>query len=99
MKAFKNVLTTFTNVEEHNKMFVRGESSYTLKVNDRADMDYETRNQILNGFRMTVEEEERMEEMMHQVEDRSHQELPPAPDSLDYRNDGCITEVLDQGEN
>lgn len=98
MKALQNVFATFANAEKHNELFAQGEAGFTLKCNDRADIDYETRNKILNGFRMTPEESDRMDEMLNQVEGRARAELPPAPDSLDFRDFGYISEVLDQGK-
>lgn len=85
-----NFADTLLFVESHNEKFEKGELFYKLKVNSRAILSSEEKNAFMNGLNPQIEAK-----LATQI---SQPSFPPAPESLDYRQLGYVTEVYDQGD-
>lgn len=99
-EAFDNFMETWILVKEHNKMFLNGEVSFELQVDSRADLSFEKKQILLNGLYFPSAEIEDLI-LQQSFASRADREMsfPPAPNSLDYRALGYVTEVVDQGRN
>jgi hypothetical protein len=93
-----NFANTVLEVEEHNIKYAHGEVSFMLKENSRAVLSLEEKRASMNGLTF----EKKAINFINQNETTEKQtiqpEFPPAPDSLDYRKYGYVTDVVDQGE-
>ncbi|XP_067942044.1 cathepsin L-like [Watersipora subatra] len=77
-------------IARHNREFDMGQHTYTLGINEYADMSNEEFVSIMNGYRREV----RNASAVHF--------LPPsnfvAPDTVDWRTKGYVTKVKNQGQ-
>lgn len=82
-------------VEKHNKLFALGMVTYKLGLNKYADMLHNEFTQTVNGFNKTKSLLKNGD-----LED-SITFIPPAnvilPQKVDWRDQGAVTDVKDQG--
>lgn len=106
--AFTNFVDEYLEVEAHNVKFAAGNVSFSLRCTSRADLTVEEKRAYMNGFALTASDSLNLQAMKNAVQGKSgfvprepepQPEFPPAPDSLDYRDYGYVTEVVDQGDN
>lgn len=101
-KAFKKFLANCDSIEKHNEKFERKEASFKLRTNSRGDLELEEKQAYMNGLSLTTAESKKLIAMGKKFKDKSSvgfdSPFPEAPDSLDYRELGYVTEVVDQGK-
>lgn len=93
-----NFAKTIIEIEEHNRKYENGEVSFMLKLNSRAVLSLEEKRTSMNGLTFNEKVTEVMKTVDGRTEAKLEPEFPPAPESLDYRKLGYVTEVVDQGE-
>jgi cathepsin L len=80
-------------INAHNLQFDLGKKTYTLKMNKYGDMTNQEFVRQMNGFNMT--------KSMVSSNEGSHY-IPPSnavlPDSVDWRTQGYVTPIKDQGQ-
>ena len=101
MCTFEKNLNKVTN---HNAKFYANQSTFLMRVNHRSD---ETKTEKSNWFSLRMPEVTnctrndgffgRNFEANDELESKKKIKYPPAPDSLDWRDFGVVTEVEDQG--
>jgi hypothetical protein len=94
-----NFANTLIEVEEHNKKFEKGEVTFMLKPNSRAVLSLREKRASMNGLTFDKDVIETLKVVQGRADPVEQPIFPPAPDSLDYRKLGYVTEVVDQGEN
>jgi len=81
-------------IARHNQQAVNGLKSYTLAMNQFGDMLHHEFVDIMNGYKQSLGGE------MNSIEGSTY--LSPVnvnvPDSVDWRDEGYVTPVKDQGE-
>lgn len=89
-------------VNDHNKRFKRGEVSFTCRPNSRAVLTTEEKRFYTNGLAFDENKSKDYHSKINNIEGRTEPKpqpkFPQAPESLDYRKLGYVTEVVDQGE-
>ena len=81
-------------INQHNLEHSLGHHTYTLKMNKYGDMTNKEFNAIMNGFNMT--------RSMTAPTDNKQEFMKPSnvkiPDSVDWRTQGYVTPIKDQGQ-
>jgi len=84
-------LDNLKKIEFHNYLYGKGHKSFKLKVNQFADLEHSEFVSLMNGYRFnrsfSYERSTFMEPMISYT----------LPSSIDWRNDGYVTEVKNQG--
>jgi len=78
-------------VNQHNAEAEAGQHTYTLRMNKYGDMTSEEFGQMYNGYNMTKAMKSR-KGLKHKMT------LSNRPDSVDWRKEGYVTPVKDQGQ-
>jgi len=82
------------HIEMHNYLHQKGQKSFTLEVNQYTDMENKEFVSVMNGFRKpnTTKEHHKPASYMSPL-------APVAlPESVDWRGEGYVTEVKNQGQ-
>jgi cathepsin L len=80
-------------VQEHNLNADLGQHSYWLKMNKFADMTITEFSKVMNGYNMSMKGQR--EQHRHEFQHNPNVKLP---DTVDWRTQGYVTEVKDQGQ-
>ncbi|TOF89230.1 hypothetical protein CGJ15_24675 [Vibrio parahaemolyticus] len=88
LKVFQDNLNY---IEEHNKKFANGEVTFDLAVNQFADMTNEEFNAVMKGYK-------RNPLRSFTREHSAHDDYTPKAADVDWRNQGAVTGVKDQGQ-
>jgi C1A family cysteine protease len=90
-------LTFIDNVEkiiEHNAAFERGEETFTLALNHLADLNRDE----YKGYLSVVNDESKAKFRMGAAYEHEKSSFRSEPDSVDWRDEGAVTAVKDQGQ-
>jgi hypothetical protein len=83
-----NFADTYNFVQDHNEKYDNGSASFKCGINSRAILSLEERKKYMNGL---------MLEITPKIVPEVQPSFPPAPLSLDYRLQGYVSEIVDQG--
>jgi len=84
---------SLNKVQEHNLQADLGQHTYWLSMNKFADMTVVEFSKMMNGYNMTMRGQR--EQHRHEFNRQSNVQLP---DTVDWRTEGYVTEVKDQGQ-
>ena len=76
-------------INQHNIEFDQGQHTYTTRMNKFGDMSHEEFVHKMNRYKMRKPENIRQMELDKNIE---------IPDSIDWRKDGYVTPIKDQGQ-
>lgn len=86
MEAYNNFVEAMNSVDQHNENFKKGLANYQISLNRFADFSQRGRQQISSGFRDTP-----AATMGRSVTVIGPDMYPPAPDSVDWKEQGYCT--------
>lgn len=105
--ALSHFIVDYDKADRHNIKFEKGQASFKIRCNSRSELGLNEKRTYMSGFALPLEEDRLNEEVLKKaiptptVTGRAAPEPQPtfktAPASLDYRNYGYVTEVVDQG--
>jgi hypothetical protein len=87
----------------HNLKFEKNETSFRQKINFRAELSFAEKRKFSNGLYLTRRDKNFLGVFQSIVQTQNALPTPEpsfsrSPDSLDYREYGYVTEVVDQGK-
>jgi hypothetical protein len=91
-----NFARTLTKLKHHNRKFQNRQVSFMLKLNSRAALSHDQKAKML-GLR-NISNEPFLNAIRSRADFDVLESLSGAPDSLDYRKLGYVTQVQDQGK-
>lgn len=99
---FKIFLETKHQIAKHNQRFADGQHSYTIGLNQFADITEEEFNRHMKGYRPELKSNQPDEGNSHvkvlaQKRDIEREPTIELPKSIDWRQHGYVTPVKDQG--
>ena len=80
-------------IRKHNEEFSRGQHTYTLKMNHFGDLTSEEFTSMMNGYRSRRAQGVPRSGAAYMVHSAA-----PLPSSVDWRQQGAVTPVKDQGQ-
>jgi C1A family cysteine protease len=89
--AMENVLKAYAEIEAHNKLHEQGKKSYRKALNHHSDLSHEEWEDRGLGY---IESDE---DLRSKRQGDNHEEFPPGPPSVDWREKGLVGDVLNQG--
>lgn len=98
MDAFNIVMANYKAMEKQNSLYEKNKTSFSLRCTSRADLTLEERIFYQTGLALNeTEKEKRKKKIKVKAAPEPEPLFPVAPDRLDYREWGYVTEVVDQG--
>jgi C1A family cysteine protease len=91
--AMENVLKAVDEIEKHNKLYDQGKKKYQKGLTEHSDLTDEQWENLMFGY---IEEEEDERQYRSKRASDNHNEFPPGPDSIDWREKGLVGPVHDQ---
>jgi hypothetical protein len=92
-----NFAKTLMKLRNHNRKFQNRKVSFLLKLNSRAALSHEQKASRMHGLR-NISDEPFLNSIRSRTDIDSLELLSGAPDNLDYRKLGYVTQVQDQGK-
>lgn len=90
--AMENVLKAYAEIEAHNRLYEQGKKSYHKALNHHSDLSNDEWEDRALGF-IDAEDDSRSKR-----QGDNHEEFPPGPTSIDWREKGLVGDVLNQGQ-
>lgn len=91
--AMENVLKAVVEIEDHNKLYDEGKTTYQKGLTQHSDLSDEDWENFNFGY---VEEDEEDSEFRSKRAADNHNEFPPGAPSIDWREKGLVGPVHDQ---
>ncbi|KAH9490666.1 hypothetical protein Btru_045118 [Bulinus truncatus] len=85
----KNWETNLMKIEQHNELYAKGLSGFYMGENKYSDMSHSEFVKAMNGVRVTADDKSKNTIKKFNTDD--------LPDSVDWRSNGYVTDVKDQG--
>lgn len=90
LEALEKFTENFREIEEHNKLFARGQVSYKRKLWEFSDMSNEEKRKYLHGVNVPSE-------IINSRNTGNHLYFPAGPKSMDWVEKGLVGPVENQG--